>query len=83
MPLPRTCHMVTNSVVTPTEDAAVVKVASSWSCHVFRLKDRGQHCFFGRYEHLLSNTDGQWRIASKTVVLMNDTVPTMLDFYCI
>jgi 3-phenylpropionate/cinnamic acid dioxygenase small subunit len=24
-----------------------------------------------------------WRIASKKVVLMNDTIPTMLDFYCV
>ena len=82
-PLPRTTHMVSNSVVTPTEDAAIVQIASSWSCHVFRLKDRQQHTFFGRYEHKLRHTNGQWHIASKTVVLMNDTVPTLLDFYCV
>jgi len=25
----------------------------------------------------------QWRIATKTIVLMNDTIATMLDFYCV
>jgi len=82
-PLPRTCHMVSNSVLTRTDDAALVKIESSWSCHVFRLKDRSQHTFFGRYEHLLRHADSRWRIAAKTIVLMNDTVPTMLDFYCV
>jgi 3-phenylpropionate/cinnamic acid dioxygenase small subunit len=83
-PLPRTCHMVTNSVVTlDDDDPRRLTVDSSWCCHVFRLKDRGQHTFFGRYEHQLRWTDGQWRIAAKTVVLSNDTIPTMLDFYCI
>jgi 3-phenylpropionate/cinnamic acid dioxygenase small subunit len=82
-PLPRTCHMVSNSVVSRTDDNSTLKIESSWCCHVFRLKNRDQHTFFGRYEHLLRLVDGHWRIAGKTVILMNDTIPTMLDFYCI
>jgi 3-phenylpropionate/cinnamic acid dioxygenase small subunit len=33
--------------------------------------------------HTLRQAGGRWRIARKKVVLMNDTIPTMLDFYCI
>lgn len=84
MPLPRTCHQVTNSVVEPVAgELEQLRVTSSWSCHVVRLKQRSQHVFFGRYEHLLREVDGQWRIAGKTIVLMNDVIPTMLDFYCV
>jgi 3-phenylpropionate/cinnamic acid dioxygenase small subunit len=82
-PLPRTCHMVSSSVVTPGDNENELNAESSWTCHVFRLKDRNQHTFFGRYQHVLRQTEGQWRIAAKTVVLANDTIPTMLDFYCI
>lgn len=82
-PLPRTCHQVSNSVVRSADDGDGLIVESSWSCHLFRLKQRSQHLLFGRYEHRLREVDGQWRIAGKTVVLMNDVIPTMLDFYCI
>ncbi|MBC5784647.1 aromatic-ring-hydroxylating dioxygenase subunit beta [Ramlibacter sp. USB13] len=80
--LPRTCHQVTNCVVAPASEGEL-RVESSWSCHQVRLKDRSQHVFFGRYEHRLREVDGQWRIAGKKVVLLNDVIPTMLDFYCI
>ncbi|MEJ7930078.1 aromatic-ring-hydroxylating dioxygenase subunit beta [Ramlibacter sp. AN1015] len=82
-PLPRTCHQVTNSVVEATGDADTLTVHSSWSCHLLRLKDRTQHVFFGRYEHLLRRVEDDWRIAGKTIVLHNDVIPTMLDFYCV
>jgi len=84
-PLPRTTHSVANSVARhaddPTSDDVVVE--SSWTCHVFGLKERTTHVFHGRYEHRLRRDREQWRIAAKTIVLMNDTIPTMLDFYCV
>jgi 3-phenylpropionate/cinnamic acid dioxygenase small subunit len=39
--------------------------------------------FVGSYQHHLVCEQGEWRIQSKKVVLMNDQIPTMLDFYCI
>lgn len=80
-PLPRTTHCVTNSVVSP--QGAELRVESSWTCHVFGLKDRRDHVFHGRYEHHLRQQQGAWRIAAKKVVLRNDTIPTLLDFYCV
>ena len=85
-PLPRTTHTVANSVATLADDrggSGDVVVESSWTCHVFALKERTTHVFHGRYEHRLRRDREQWRIAAKTVVLMNDTIPTMLDFYCV
>ena len=83
-PLPRTTHSVTNAFVSRVPDAPDdLLVESSWTCHVFGLKDRATHVFHGRYEHRLRQVGGAWRIAAKKVVLMNDTIPTMLDFYCV
>jgi 3-phenylpropionate/cinnamic acid dioxygenase small subunit len=39
--------------------------------------------FFGRYEHGLRRVDGDWRIARKKILLLNDTIPTVVDFYSI
>jgi 3-phenylpropionate/cinnamic acid dioxygenase small subunit len=84
-PLLRTAHAVSSCVVSEIEiaGASAVQVESSWTCHVHNPKHRTEHVFFGRYEHLLRQAPQGWRIASKKVVLMNDTIPTMLDFYCV
>ncbi len=81
-PLPRTTHMVGSSVVSMAEGGRLF-VESSWTSHVFNLKQRAGHVFPGRYEHTLRQDGAAWRIERKKVVLMNDTIPTMLDFYCI
>ncbi len=84
VPLPRTCHLVTNLVterVAPEQDG--VEIASNWCVHVFQPKRRQQHTFFGSYLHVLRRVDGNWRIAKKTVVLKNDLIPAMIDFYCL
>ena len=84
-PLPRTTHVVGNSVARLAADSSdgELIVESSWTCHVFELKERTTHVFHGRYEHRLRRTGEDWRIAAKTIVLMNDSIPTMLDFYCV
>ena len=83
-PLRRTSHAVTNSVIRSDSGSSdKVVVDSSWTCHVYELKQRTQHVFFGSYQHHLRLEQGQWRIHSKRVILMNDQIPTLLDFYCI
>ena len=42
-----------------------------------------QYAFFGRYEHRLRRQGGHWQIARKKIVLMNERLPTMIDFYCV
>ena len=40
-------------------------------------------CFFGRYEYRLLRQDGAWLIAHKTITLLNDTIPTVVDINAI
>lgn len=80
-PLPRTAHLVANlEVAADAEGDAVVH--SSFLTTSFRL--RQTHAFAGRYEHRLRRAaDRQWRIAGKKVVVINDLIPGLLDFYSV
>lgn len=79
--MPRTLHMLTNVVVRSDADAAAVQAC--WSCHHWHPHDRTQSLLFGRYEYRLTCRDGRWAIAAKKVLLLNDRIPTMIDFYCL
>jgi 3-phenylpropionate/cinnamic acid dioxygenase small subunit len=80
IPLHRTAHAITNVQLSgPTDSAATVK--SSWTVHTFNPRRKAQHVFFGRYEHGLRHEGGVWRIASKKILLLNDYIPTVVDFY--
>jgi benzoate/toluate 1,2-dioxygenase subunit beta len=59
------------------------RIASNWTCHLYYPGRRSQHHFFGRYEHTLERHDGRWAIAAKKIILHNDLIPTMADFYCV
>ena len=81
-PLRRTSHGV-SCVVIMEELTHEVEVHASWTCHAYDLRQQAQHVFFGRYEYRLRKENGSWKIARKKIVLMNDRIPTMLDFYCV
>jgi 3-phenylpropionate/cinnamic acid dioxygenase small subunit len=83
VPIPRTTHLIANSVLDDgaTGDAMVVR--SAWTCHIYTLRNKTQHVFFGRYEHHLARLGGDWRIQHKKITLMNDFVPAMLDVFCV
>jgi 3-phenylpropionate/cinnamic acid dioxygenase small subunit len=80
-PLHRTVHAISNVLFAgpPTETAAAIK--STWATHTFNPRRKTQHVFFGRCEHELRREGGQWRIARKKILLLNDSIPTVLDFY--
>lgn len=82
-PLHRTAHSITNVVLesAPAPDQAIVK--SSWATHTFNPRRKTQHVFFGRCEHTLRLEGGTWRIARKKVLLLNDYIPAVLDFYMV
>jgi len=46
-------------------------------------RSKDSHAFFGHTEHTLARQDESWLIARKKIVLQNDYIPTMLDFYCV
>lgn len=77
-PLPRVVHQVTNVLMLEAaEDAATVSAA--FTCHRFDVRMNRTDCFFGRYEYRLTRHEGAWRIARKTITLLNDTIPTVVD----
>ena len=77
-PRARVVHMITNVRI---EDAADGLVTSAFTVHRHDKRSDTSHAFFGRYRHRLVRIDGVWRIAAKTAWLMNDTIPTVLEFY--
>jgi benzoate/toluate 1,2-dioxygenase beta subunit/2,4,5-trichlorophenoxyacetic acid oxygenase 2 len=82
LPLPRTLHMISN-VVLSAHDENGIEVRSCWTTHVFDPRTRRQHLHFGTYRHRLVRTAQGYRIAAKTIVIMNDCIPTLVDFYSI
>lgn len=82
-PLPRTTHQTTNAVLDDGATAVAMTLHSAWTCHVFFLRNKTQHVFFGRHTHELVRIDGDWRIRRKKTVMMNDYVPAMIDVFCV
>lgn len=81
-PLLRTTHAISNPVLVSATDTQA-EVHTSWTCHTWNTKRLEQHTFFGRYEHRLESIENQWLIIRKKIILVNDRIPTMLDFYCV
>jgi 3-phenylpropionate/cinnamic acid dioxygenase small subunit len=74
-PLPRTVHCLSNVQVTGEA------VHANWQCHSYRFNET--ETLYGRYEYALTAVDGQWRIRRKKIVLVNDVINTVLDFYSV
>jgi 3-phenylpropionate/cinnamic acid dioxygenase small subunit len=82
-PLPRTTHLLGNVRLVEPAAGDRLRLRSSFVCHVFFPRAKDSHAFFGSTEHELVARDGQWLVAKKRIVLQNDYIPTMLDFYCV
>jgi len=82
LPLPRTLHVIANTVLSE-RDESCVEARSSWTTHVFDPRTRRQHLHFGIYQHTLVRGPEGYRIARKKIVIMNDCIPTVVDFYSI
>ncbi|OJV71179.1 MAG: hypothetical protein BGO22_17935 [Hydrogenophaga sp. 70-12] len=83
-PLPRTVHAVSNVLVEEASDT-LLRATSVFTSTVYDLRRGESHAFVGRYEHrFVREAPGQaWRIGRKHVVLVNDRIPGMLDFYSV
>lgn len=81
-PLSRVVHAITNVLVESAGEADAV-VSSCFTVHLFDRRSERSHVFFGRYRHELHHVDGAWRIAQKKILLLNDVIPTVIDFYSI
>lgn len=77
-PLPRVVHLVTNVMVTDQGDKGA-EVSAAFTCNRFDVRMNRADCFFGRYEYRLVQAGEDWKIARKKIVLLNDTIPTVVD----
>lgn len=80
MPLPRTSHATSNVLVLAADPGKIVGTAS-FTVHEHHPRQRRNDVLFGRYEFELAQDGEGWRYARKKTVLLNDVVPTLVDFY--
>jgi len=81
-PRPRCLHVIGNVRLIECKDGAA-EIASTFTVFLHDVRADRSHHFFGRYCHALRHEQGQWRIARKQILLLNDTIPTVVDFYSI
>ncbi len=84
LPLPRTLHVIGNIMLVDT-NARALEVESVVAVHVYDPRTMKEHTRYARYEHRLVR-DGDadtWQIARKKITLVNDRIPTVLDFFSI
>lgn len=77
-PMPRTLHLIDNVRCQPGEPAQLA-VSVNWVTHYYRFGE--SHHFFGRANYCLRWQEQQWKIAGKHVLLLNDKIDSVLDFY--
>ena len=78
-PRPRCMHAISN--VRLIEEAGdTAEIASTFTVHLYDVRADRTHQFFGRYRHMLRHEGGSWRIARKQILLLNDVIPTVIDF---
>jgi len=82
-PLPRTAHAVSNIMVSPAEGENEIRANAVIATHIFDVRRRESYQFFGRAEYRLLRVGGAWKIRRKKIVLMNDYLSTIVDFYTI
>jgi 3-phenylpropionate/cinnamic acid dioxygenase small subunit len=82
IPLQRTTHLLADSrlVPSPAEDGAM-RFRTSWNSHVFFPRTKEIAVYFGHYEHRVVRVDAGWKIAEKKIVIRNDYIRTVMDFF--
>jgi 3-phenylpropionate/cinnamic acid dioxygenase small subunit len=83
LPLPRTLHQIGNIELRDSSSTRI-ETEATFAVFVYDPRTAKEHTRFGRYEHTLSREGADvWLIARKKIILVNDKVPTVLDFYSI
>lgn len=77
-PLPRTLHLINNVRINELPQGEL-EVRLNWHTLFYRLATSEQ--FYGTATYRLTPHDGSWLIARKHVLLLNDTINSVLDFY--
>lgn len=82
MPLPRTSHLLGRPVAS-FENGDAVRATTPFATHVYHPTTGKLSVACGRYEHELRRTGEGWRIARKKIVLVNDRIPGLLEYFCL
>lgn len=82
-PLPRTAHAVTNIMAEPGASGDELQVRCVTTTQIYTVNRREQHFVSARCTYQLIRAGAAWRIRRKKLLLLNDYIPTMLDFYTI
>ncbi|MCP1106598.1 anthranilate 1,2-dioxygenase small subunit [Serratia nevei] len=77
-PMPRTLHSIDN-VCFQVAETGQLTVSVNWVTHYYRFGE-SRH-FFGRANYRLRWQEGQLKIARKHVLVLNDKIDSVLDFY--
>lgn len=77
-PLPRTMHQISNVRLVEKEDSQV-EAAVNWS--TLYTRHGTTDYFYGRARYDLRPAGDSWKITRKHVLLLNDTINAVLDFY--
>lgn len=78
IPLPRTCHLVTNIEV---EEQDINLCLARANFHALSYRFGETQSFFGTYDYHLAMVEKNWRIKRKRITVLNDVIDTVLDFF--
>ncbi len=77
-PMPRTLHQITNVRLAERDDGQL-EVKANWV--TFHYRFGASDNFYGHATYRLRAAGDSWKITRKHVVLLNDTINSVLDFY--
>jgi 3-phenylpropionate/cinnamic acid dioxygenase small subunit len=77
-PMSRTVHITSGIRVLEASESSL-QVAASWACHWVWRKEFNTYA--GHYEYTLERTNDGLKIKRKKIILANDVIPRVLDFY--
>jgi 3-phenylpropionate/cinnamic acid dioxygenase small subunit len=82
IPLRRTSHTFGNLMITEAGDSRF-GCRTTWTCHVYDPHSTKTYVLFGYAQYELALHADGWRIARKKTIVQNDTLPSMVDVYCL
>lgn len=77
-PLPRTLHQISNIRIVAI-DGDEIHVEAGWDTSYVRMEVTNR--FFGSVKYHIKKYDADFKIHYKQVILMNDKINSVLDFY--
>ncbi len=81
-PLPHTCHMITNVRAGSSDEEGAITATAAFLVAIWSFK-RGPESRRGRYEYQLRREDGDFQIARKKVLLLDQVIDGWFDIFSV